>query len=774
MRKILALLFIFALFVSPIISDDQAASFNEQAALSYIKDLASDAMAGRRSGQPGGVMGEKYIAAKLKKWGLEPAGNKGTYFQDFTIEHRNIGEGVVLEILTEKGKRSFYYGDDWRIQRYSGSGHFTAEIVYAGYGIHAPGKEYDDYAGLDIKGKIVLLSADTPPKWKDKDEAKMENRIKTAQELGALGMVAYRSPGSQSRYIYMPTKKEDYNPNFVLLTIQDSVTNYIFKELKTELRFLSRELPKGESLSFNTGVKAHVSVSAIYDAKRPTRNVIAKITGSDDKLKEEYVIIGGHMDHLGISPYGEVYNGANDNASGTAVTMEIARMMKANNAKPKRTVIFALWAGEEQGLLGSRHYCDSPIFPIEKTVAYLNMDMVAHGNGNVPFNGTYYSPQIWKVIKEKLPKEILDYVKPGRGGPGGSDHNPFLAKGVPGYAIMTQGYHFKYHQVRDDLDLVKPEILKKVGDFVHAAVAILADEPGNLITSLRQETYQLKYQNLINYSLFSLDKTIADHGDAKDPFVDLQLAILDGAKKEEGEALRMELMKDLLGVGAKSKEAKGLRLWSSSRSVSMNSRQGKTTVMTGFKDIESFRDDPRWAKVLAGMGVQFVFAENPVFLFGEKGLSEKGETFLKEVNKSGLLFFYWGINDDQTRFLLEKSTRPFILVRNGLPAKEILDLIKKEKSVLGLVFGTDEDPEAFFKKLDEAKKAIGDGSILLMTERDLWTPEAQAQMLKLITEMIKADYERSDFSNLFSGAFLRVWNAAKGPASTQESGRMRF
>ncbi len=126
-----------------------------------------------------------------------------------------------------------------------------------------------------------------------------------------------------------------------------------------------------------------MSVNAIFDEKRPTRNVLAKITGSDKVLKDEYVIIGGHMDHLGISPMGDIMNGANDNASGTAVVMEIARVMKLNRAKPKRTVIFALWAGEEQGLLGSKHYADDSTFPMNKTVAYINMDMVGHGSGGI-------------------------------------------------------------------------------------------------------------------------------------------------------------------------------------------------------------------------------------------------------------------------------------------------------------------------------------------------------------------------------------------------------
>ncbi|MFQ5721605.1 MAG: M28 family metallopeptidase [Candidatus Aminicenantales bacterium] len=276
---------------------------------------------------------------------------------------------------------------------------------------------------------------------------KVTFEAKAAQDLGAVGVLGFRQATSRSRYFRLRLEKEIYKPDFVILSVENRIPNFIFKDLKTELRFLFQEIDKTSSpMSLETGVKIFVSVKATFDPQRPTRNVLAKISGVDNNLRNEYVIIGAHMDHLGLNPLGEVMNGANDNASGTAVVMEIARVMKLNQIKPKRTVIFALWAGEEQGLLGSRYYADHPLYPIEKTVAYINMDMVGHGNGHVPFRGVYYAPHIWEIIKEKLPPEILGYIRPGRGGPGGSDHTPFLAKGVPGYAIMTEGYHFKYHQ----------------------------------------------------------------------------------------------------------------------------------------------------------------------------------------------------------------------------------------------------------------------------------------------------------------------------------------
>ncbi len=183
MRIFLSLFLTSLLLFSPTAAKVKKVSFDAQAAWSYIKDLASDSMQGRKSGQPGGAIGAEYIASKFKEWGLEPAGDNGTYYQSFTIEPRNIKEGVKLEIIAEKTRRDFYYGEDWRVQRFSGSGNFTAEIVFIGYGIHAPEKKHDDYAGVDVKGKIVAFSSDTPQGLKKKlcEATMMAKRIEAAQ-----------------------------------------------------------------------------------------------------------------------------------------------------------------------------------------------------------------------------------------------------------------------------------------------------------------------------------------------------------------------------------------------------------------------------------------------------------------------------------------------------------------------------------------------------------------------------------------------------------------
>ena len=765
MKKFIGVMLMVFILFSPSFTKDKKATkvtFDAKAAWTYIRDMSTDEMRGRKSGQLSGVMGEEYVASKFKEWGLEPAGDNGTYFQNFTIEHRNVEEGVKFEIVTARERRDFYYGDNWRIQRYSGSGHFSEEIVFVGYGIHAPDKEYDDYAGVDVKGKVVMFTTGSPQKLAKKlgDAATSEKKIDAAQKLGARGIIVFRNTPSTGRFYGIGVRKEQYKPDFLILSIESNVTDFIFKDLKTETRYLFREIDsKGKPQSFTTGVRAFVSVRSIFDEKRATRNVIAKITGSDKKLKNEYVVIGGHMDHLGVSPMGDVYNGANDNASGTAVAMEIARVMKLNKAKPKRTVVFAGWAGEEQGLLGSRYYAEhSPT--IEKTITYINMDMVGHGSGNVPLRGEYYAPHIWQLLKEKLPKEIMEYVKPGRGGPGGSDHTPFLEKGVPAFGVMTEGHHFKYHRPGDDIDLIKPEILKRVGDLVYASVQILASEPGDFIKPMRQAVYYLKYQDLTNFKFEPLSHVIEKHGNAKDSHVDLQVSVIEEKEGLTGNELRVDIINTLFDVPEKMKEAKGLSLYAPNQSVAMNSRQGKTTVMLGLKGINAFRDNPIWAKILVEQGIHFAVAEDLNFIFGKEELTEDGKTFIKAVNSSGLLLLVKGLNAAQAKVLLNESKKPMVLLEKELPDEETLDLIKENGFVLGLILGADEEPVAYFKKLEKAKNALGSQYLMIVNENCLWGNAGKDQMLNVISEMLKAKYERMDFSYLLQNLVIVLRRAS--------------
>jgi microsomal dipeptidase-like Zn-dependent dipeptidase len=753
------------LVASPSFSADKTVAFDENQAWGYIEDLAQESMLGRKSGHPGGTLAEEYIAAKLREWGVDPAGDAGSYFQSFTFPYWNVEEGTTLEIRSADGRRDFVYGEDWRAQKFSGSGQFTAEIVFVGYGINAPEKGYDDYEGIDARGKLVLFQTGAPQKLVKKldEKAKMEKKIEAAYELGARGVMVFQ-PASSTRRLRVRLKKEMYRPEFVVLTADARVTNYIFKELETDLRYPFQQIDENsEPESFDTGVKAYLSLNVEFDAERETRNVLGKISGGGRTMRNEFVIVGGHMDHLGVNVAGEVYNGANDNASGTAVAMELARIMKLGEAKPKRTVIFGFWAAEESGLLGSEHYCDHPTHPIEKTVTYFNMDMVAHGDGTVPFRGEYYGPKVWEVLEAKIPKPILEYTESGRGGPGGSDHSPFLAKGVPAFGVMTGGHHFKYHQVRDDVDLVNPEILKKVGDLVHASIEIMADEEGDFIDKGRYELYHLKVQNLVNFkvSSSSFENVVERAAEIENPEVDLQLSILTEPEGFTGDDLRVALIDQLLAASDKAAEAKKLALYTSSAGFSRTVRDSRITLLPGLNGVGSFADQPAWASVLAKAGASFVMLENSSVLFEGDGLSDKGKELVKAANKGGLLLIVGGTNPAQAKALLSESKKPLVLMTADVPEDDLLDLIKEKDAGLGLLLTKKTDPDEYFSKMETVREKIGTKYLLILNLDCYWKEDGKKAAIGVVSAILGAKYEREDFANVFSATFLRILDEAR-------------
>jgi hypothetical protein len=770
-RPVVALILIVFLFVSPAPSQNKKASFDGQAALEYIKVLASDAMSGRKSGEPGGETAADYIASKLKGWGLEPAGSNGGYFQDMTYEYYEVELGAALDIVAHNKKRDFVYGEDWRQYRYSGSLTAGVGIVFVGYGISAPQKQYDDYSGIDVKDKLVLFAVETPRRFESalREEAQLTNRIKAAQEHGARGVLMFRSDTQAGAASYRGGPKKDiYKSGFAIISVEAKVVDFIFKWQKADPRFFFQQIEAtGKPQSYDLGVQSLVNLKVDFDEKRPTKNVLAKIAGTDGNLKNEFVIVGAHMDHLGIDMTGDVLNGADDNASGTAVVMEAARVMKLNSFKPKRTIIFALWAAEEEGLLGSKYYTENPLYPLDKTVANINLDMEGHGTGQVGASGAYYAPEVWEFLKARLPKEVLDNTVPGRGGPGGSDHTHFLYNGVPAFMVGTSGPHFKTNRVGDVIGLIKPEILNNSGQFVMAALEVLSAEAKVPIVARRKETFFWRFETIVDHRTPMLDEVIQEHKDVQDPDVDFQLAAVVEKAGLAGDALRVELMKDLLTGKARLAEAKGLTLFGSQAPAGggMMGVRGpsKTTVLLGLQGVAAIRDDLRWADVFSKQGIGFVTLDEPGPFFGAQGLNDEGKRILEAIGKANLLLIVKGLDPGQMKSLLENASKPVFLQTSVLPGKDILDLVKKTESAVGLVLGKDEDAASYVRRIDEAKKAIGAEYLSIVSENCLWEKAGRGQMLDVVAELLRAKYEVEELANLFSGAFMRALNRAIRP-----------
>jgi len=756
--KVKGTFFLIFLLISPLAVGQKEVYFDAQAALSYIRDLSSEAMMGRESGQPGGDLSEEYIASRLKEWGVEPGGDNGTYFQKIVFEHIHIEPKVSLEIITGRHKRNFPYEDGWRVWPYSGLGHFEAEIVFVGYGIHSPQKGYDDFAGMNLEGKVALLILETPFQLEEmiKEELEIQKRIKAVQESGALAVLICPSPVKGNRRLTGDLGKDIYQKDFVILRIENRIAEFIFRDLPLDLTSLIEEIDSSaKPRLYETGVKASVAVNAFFDEKRTARNVLGKITGSDRKLKDEYVFVAAHIDHLGINPDGEVMPGANDNASGTSVAMEVARILKFSKAKLKRTIVFFLWAAEEQGYKGLQYYSSHPIFPLEKIVAHINMDMVGHGSGKVKISGIDYRPDLWNLLKENIPKDILDNVKPLETFSARLPvWDPLVASGVARFGLQTEGYHLKYHQSRDKLDLIKPELLKRTGEFVLSAILVLANNPGNLIPGFRRENYYLKVLRPINFASLSLKEIVEFPERAKNSEANLQLAILEGEKDLEGDSLRVDLAKKIFTYLEEIKRENIFSLFSTRNQLESDIRHKKMTIILGLRGMTSFLDNPLWASVLAKLGCLFIIEDKPSFLFTHGELNETGRKVVTALNESGLLLLICGLNNQEARALLENSKKPLVLLQKDLPDPEILNLLKNKGSAFGLLLGK-EDSLSYFQKLDEARKAIGSEYLILVNEESI-QGEGKGQILRLISEILKANYEWKDIFAIFSETFLKL------------------
>jgi hypothetical protein len=517
-----------AVFVLPVFAEPTKIKVDGVAIKGYITSLASDAAQGRRTLTPGYEKAAEWAAAKFKEWGLKPAGENGTYFQKIPMTGTRSAFvwATGIPSLVINGRVFYARENSFAVDTASPAGaRVDAPVVFVGYGISAPAKGLDEYAGVDVKGKIVLAlkgspttaptprvqfapaPAPEPPRpsgAKDEwaEEAADKAKIMTAYAKGAAAVMLYNPDPAPAGGAFamggFGQRGEALDPAaftrpfLVVSSIDDSVFRWVMWRDPQEsprgfaARFanLRADIKNKKARSAVTGVtaslKGYDTITRYGEQYKNNvgRNVIAKIEGTDPTLKAQYVIAGGHLDHTGVTN-GVIFNGADDNASGAATTMEVARALAAAKVQPKRTLIFALWTGEEQGLIGSQYYSDNPTdgVKMDSTVAYFNMDMVGLGD-RIGAPGALNFPSIFEIIMKDQDPEIAKRVDPSQSGPGGSDHSAFIERGIEALALMTSGRggHPDYHDAGDDPAKMEADILGWTGQFVLQGMLNLANE----------------------------------------------------------------------------------------------------------------------------------------------------------------------------------------------------------------------------------------------------------------------------------------------------------
>ena len=436
--------------------------------LADVKALSAPKMEGRGDGTAGLTRAEHLIAERYKKLGLEPAGRNG-YLQPFTVitgarlngdNHMTVESGIEYTSL----KQNLKLEQDYVPFSFSSSGTANTSVVFVGYGATAPEFGYDDYAGVDVKDKIVLVLRYEPSGF----AAKSGNQGLTQHSQLVTKAINARNHGAKALVLVngkLADKEEDLLTRFgstngpvdagiLLVQVKNAVVERWFGVAGKSLARAQDEInssTKQESFAFPGDLRISLAVN-IEHTKATVNNVLAYLPGQTD----EYVILGAHYDHLGRgnfdslapSQIGQIHPGADDNASGTAGVLELARRLAPMKGTLHRGILFASFAGEELGLLGSAEWVEHPTRPLEKAVAMLNMDMIGRIKDDKIYIGGVGTGSTLKPILEKAEKQDPFKVEYSAGGYASSDHTSFVAKKIP-VLFFFSGLHSDYHKPSD-------------------------------------------------------------------------------------------------------------------------------------------------------------------------------------------------------------------------------------------------------------------------------------------------------------------------------------
>jgi Zn-dependent M28 family amino/carboxypeptidase len=475
--------------------DAGLAAFNKDSLAAAIRILASDSFQGRRPFTAGETRTIDYLVRSYTDLGLEP-GNGNSYTQDVPMVEISPAAPSTLQLISKTGKTDFRNINDfvlWTETQDSVNTLDKSDVVFAGFGVVAPEYNWNDYAGLDVKGKTVVVMVNDPGfydsslfkghtmtyygRWTYKYEEAARQGAKACLIIHNTAPASYPFQVVQSSNggvkLHLDTRN---NPSYQL-TVQGWITSETAKKLlaaagKDSSLLIAAQRRGFKAIPLNIKLSASVRVREVYNM---SHNVIAKITGS--KYPDEYIIYSAHWDHLGIgkpdAKGDSIYNGAADNASGCAALLQIAKAFESLPSKPERTVVFLSVTAEEQGLLGSAWYAQHPAYPLAKTVANLNIDVL---NTYGPTRDITYSGKGQSGLEDFLADEAKKngrYVAPEDHPEAGhyfrSDHFNFARAGVPsltadgGVDDLTRGTAYgkkkhdqytaeRYHQPADQID----------------------------------------------------------------------------------------------------------------------------------------------------------------------------------------------------------------------------------------------------------------------------------------------------------------------------------
>ncbi|MFQ5744022.1 MAG: M20/M25/M40 family metallo-hydrolase [Acidobacteriota bacterium] len=484
----------------------------------YLYFIASDEMRGRRTPSRGLDTVAKFLATNLSRWGLRPAGDDGSYFQQIELERHRVDSAATTVKINGQ---SFAYGDGFLASPTVAE--LSGPLVYVGHGWVIKAKEIDPYEGIDVAGKIMVIAGGGLPKGVTFADIRAGVRgedwiqpLAYAVKNGALGVIVVPSFQTLSRWqrslesaqqrgsVRVVAFEDQGNAEVPTITASVPMVSALFQGEERNATAIfngvaSRE--PGESFDLDAAKTVNISIAVDTDTVT-TQNVVALLEGGEPELRSEYVAIGAHYDHVGVgSPVNgdSIYNGADDDGSGTTAVLAIAEAF-SHGPRPKRSILFVWHCGEEVGLWGARYFTEHPTVPLDKIVAQLNIDMIgrskAEGDTSRANRDLTGPNEIYligpKVMSDEL-GEIVEAVNRSYLDLGinhryddidepsrfffRSDHFNYAHKGIP-IAFFFDGVHADYHRPSDSPDKIDYQKMEKVARTIYATAWTLGNREG--------------------------------------------------------------------------------------------------------------------------------------------------------------------------------------------------------------------------------------------------------------------------------------------------------
>jgi Peptidase family M28/PDZ domain len=467
----------------------------------HVNYLASDSLEGRLAGTPGCEKAAGYIGAEFKRFGLQPLGDDSGFEQKFDfVGDVKLGPNNQLTFQCGGGDTTLAVNTDFIPAGFSASDSVSGEVIFAGYGISTSEQNYDDYAGIEANGKFVMALQYSPTSNNPHASfAKFEPiRYKAlqARQHGAKALFVVVGPEEKPEVngkTAAPLPKLRYDraaadAGLPVIYVTAAAADWLLAPSWNSIKNLQTKINKDQKpASFLISGAQATAKTEIKQERRVSANLIGELAGSDPQLKEQAIIIGAHYDHLGRSSEsaldpekeGEIHNGADDNASGTSGVLELAQYFAAQKKRPRRSLIFMTFSGEELGVLGSSYYTNHPTFPLANTEAMINMDMIGRmKDSTLVIEGIGTAPQ-WQPLIERLSPPYKFKLSLKKDGRGPSDHTSFYEKNLPVLFFFTN-LHDDYHRVTDDAEKINAKDQARILQLVAQIVEEVADQDSTL------------------------------------------------------------------------------------------------------------------------------------------------------------------------------------------------------------------------------------------------------------------------------------------------------